>query len=519
MPRYHGKRLVRALQRDRFLTVIRVVPRSNFVPETAFSSLGAFFIHKPSMTELTKESVFMKIQISDKTLCRQENSFSFKEKIEIARQLEKLCVDTIELPSIQNVKADTLLIKTIASFVKNSVISVCAGESKESLENALTALATTAHPRIRVELPVSPFGMEYMLHMKAPQILETAAELIALAKEKCQEVEFCAFDAARAEEDFLKEAITAAVNAGATIITVCDSAAEMMPDSFGEFVAKIKVLVPENVTVGVCACNKNGLAAANAIIAIKNGARIIKTNVGGEEIDLKTVAEILRNCGRAIGFDSGVKYTEMHRIIKQINWIILNAKNEKSAVTVVEPDRSGIHLDSNDDKDAVAAAVLKLGYDLSDEDITKVYEEVMRVAASKMVNAKELDAIVASVALQVPPTYKLVSYVINSGNIITASAQITLERDGEKLQGICIGDGPVDAAFLAIEQIIGRHYELDNFQIQSVTEGKEAMGSAVVKLRSGGKLYSGTGISTDILGASIRAFLSAVNKIVYEEAL
>ena len=108
--------------------------------------------------------------------------------------------------------------------------------------------------------------------------------------------------------------------------------------------------------------------------------------------------------------------------------------------------------------------------------------------------------------------------MINNGNIISASAQITLIKDDKKIPGISIGNGPVDAAFLAIEQIIGHHYELDDFQIQSVTEGKSAVGSAVVKLRSDGKLYSGRGISTDIIGASIRAYISAVNKIVYEEA-
>ena len=160
----------------------------------------------------------------------------------------------------------------------------------------------------------------------------------------------------------------------------------------------------------------------------------------------------------------------------------------------------------------------KLGYDLSEEDNGRVYEEFLRVAARKTVGAKELEAIVASVALQVPATYTLKSYVINNGNIISSSAQITLTRDGNDMQGICIGDGPIDAAFLAIEQIIGYRYELDDFQIQSVTEGKEAMGSALVKLRSNGKLYSGNGISTDIIGAAIRAYINAVNKIVYEEA-
>ena len=134
------------------------------------------------------------------------------------------------------------------------------------------------------------------------------------------------------------------------------------------------------------------------------------------------------------------------------------------------------------------------------------------------VAAKELDAIIASAALQVPPTYRLESYVINTGNTISASAQMKLTKNGQTLSGVSLGDGPVDAAFLAIESILGRHYELDDFQIQAVTEGREAMGESVVKLRSGGKLYSGRGISTDIIGASVHAYLNAINKIVYEEA-
>ena len=175
-------------------------------------------------------------------------------------------------------------------------------------------------------------------------------------------------------------------------------------------------------------------------------------------------------------------------------------------------------MDENDNKEAVTEAAAKLGYDLSNEDQTKVYEEFLRVAnKKKRVGAKELDAIIASAALQVPATYKLVSYVINNGNIIHSSAQIALQKGNETLAGISMGNGPIDAAFLCLESILGTHYELDDFEIQSVTEGKEAMGSALVKLRKDGKLYSGKGISTDIIGASIRAYLSAANKIAYEE--
>ena len=147
-----------------------------------------------------------------------------------------------------------------------------------------------------------------------------------------------------------------------------------------------------------------------------------------------------------------------------------------------------------------------------------MHDEIGSVGGKKKIGAKELDAIIASVAMQVAPTYRLKSYVMNNGNIITPTAQIELETGGETKHGFCIGDGPVDAAFLAIEQITGHHYELDDFQIRAVTEGREALGESVVKLRSDGKLFSGRGISTDIVGASINAYINALNKICFEES-
>ena len=195
--------------------------------------------------------------------------------------------------------------------------------------------------------------------------------------------------------------------------------------------------------------------------------------------------------------------------------------DRSASVNVATSAEAGFALDAGDDKAAVASAVAKLGYDLSDEDMDAVYNEFVRVASKKTVGAKELEAIISGVAMQVPPTYTLVSYMVNSsgGNALAASAQIVLDKKGETMQGISMGDGPIDAAFVALEQIMGCHFELDDFQIQAVTEGKEAMGSALVKLRAEGKLYAGTGISTDIIGASIRAYLNAVNKIVFEQSV
>lgn len=456
------------------------------------------------------------IKICDMTLCRN-NAFSFKERIETARLLERLNVNAIELPSIDNVKSDTLLIRTISSFVKQSVISVCAGFTVEGVELASTALASCKNPEIRIELPVSPVGMEYTCHKKAPAMLSLIAELVTAAKAKCEKVQFCAIDATRAEGTFLADAINTAIESGATAVTVCDTAGEMLPDSFAGFICELKnnVSALDSVELGVMCEDKNGMATAASILAVKSGADVVKTAVSGGIADLETFAGIIKNCGNTCGFACSIKHTETGRIVKQIARIADHMAVSTSAKSA--ENENEIQLDSSDDRDAVAVAVESLGYDLSDEDMAKVYEEFCRIASKKRVGAKELEAIVASTALQVPPTYKLVSYVINNGNIITSSAQIRLSKDGDEFEGICIGDGPVDAAFKAIEQIIGRHYELDDFQIQTVTEGRDSMGSAIVRLREGGNVYSGTGISTDILGASIRAYLGALNKIVYEE--
>ena len=162
--------------------------------------------------------------------------------------------------------------------------------------------------------------------------------------------------------------------------------------------------------------------------------------------------------------------------------------------------------------------VTSLGYDLSDKDLGTVFSETQKVCAKKgAVGAKELEAIIASFAMQTPSTYHLESYLANSSDTTTSMARVTLTKDGEELMGIGSGNGPIDSAFRAIEQSIGHHYELDSFQIEAVTEGKEALGSALVKLRSNGRLYSGNGLSTDIISASIRAYINAVNKIVFEE--
>ena len=183
---------------------------------------------------------------------------------------------------------------------------------------------------------------------------------------------------------------------------------------------------------------------------------------------------------------AGIRSTEISRAIAQIERMC-RAKAGSPYDSGVRADAVEAVVSVHDDTAAIARATAALGYDLGDEDLTKVWEAVKNMGRER-VSARELDAIVATVALQVPPTYRVHSYMVNAGNLMKAVAQIRLVKDGQALEGVYAGDGPIDAAFIAIEQIIGRHYELDDFQIQSVTEGREAMGETIVKLRSAGKL-------------------------------
>lgn len=451
-------------------------------------------------------------------------SLSFKEKIELAKLLDRLNVSVIEVSPIENVKTDSLLIKSLAAVVEKSTLAVPVLLTEKSVDLAYEAVKDAKKFRLQIRVPVSPVQMEYVCHMKPEEVITAIYNTITYAASRCDEVEFIAYDAARAEKEFLAEALSMAVKAGATVVTVCDNAGTMLPDEFAAFLDELKENAPvlAEVRLGVYCANDLALADSVAIAAIRHGASEVKTvSYGDFTSSLENIAKILAAKGSSFGVICGIRQTELQRILSQIVWICSTTRSKKSPFDygVREEENDIAALTIHDELPAVLDVIKKLGYELSEEDGSRVYEAFLRIAAKKeSVGSKEMEAIVASTALQVPPTYRVESYVINSGNIITATAHIKLWRGEDLLEGISIGDGPVDAAFLAIEQIVGHHYELDDFQIQAVTEGREAMGETIVKLRDNGKLYSGRGISTDIIGAGIRAYVSALNKIVYEEA-
>ena len=465
-----------------------------------------------------------KITITDMTMRQSGKGFSlsFREKIELVKHLDKLGVDVIEVSPITSPKIDRLLIKSISSAVRSSAVAVSVGLSEENIAIAWGALEEARHPRLQVTAPVSAVQMEYLAGKKPEAMLAAIKDLVEKCRALCPAVELIADDATRADPAFLQEAIRTAIGAGATVITLCDAAGMMLPDQITEFLRNTYAAVPElkEVTLGISCKNELSMADSCAVAAIRCGADEVKCAAYGEDvIKLETMAKVISARGSSFDVECGIRTTSMKRILSQVAWMCQTGRSSTSPFDSGVQSGEELFLNAHDDLSAVMKAAAKLGYDLSEEDGAKVYEAFSRIAARKeRVGAKELDAIVASAAMQVPPTYRLENYVINSGNTISATAHIKLEKNGVMKEGISLGDGPIDAAFLAIEQIAGHHYELDDFQIQAVTEGREAMGEAVVKLRSGGKLFSGRGISTDIVGASVHAYINALNKIVYEEA-
>ncbi len=460
-----------------------------------------------------------KINVSDITLKKISEdravSLLFREKSAIANCADKIGVDVIEIPAVKAPREDKIVYKTIAQNVQNAVFAIPVGFNSDDVAVAWECIKGAEKPRLQVELPVSTIQMEYTYHVKQAKMLEKITALIKEAKALCADVEFSALDATRADEDFLISAVKEAEANGANMVTICDDAGVSTPDDIAELVSKVKEAV--NIPVYVQVSDRINMAVASAFSAIKSGADGIKCAMAGKNALLTgEISDAINACGTQIDAEIKLNNTKIHASIEDMLSSINHDEYESNNAV---SEKKKILLDTDSTVAQVAQAAAVLGYELSDSDIGNVYKSIKHICEKKgAVGYKEFEAIIASSAMQAPSTYHFETYTTTSSNASSSMSQVTLKCDDEIICGVSNGDGPIDSAFRAIEQCIGHHYELDDFQVQSVTEGKEALGSALVRLRNNGKLYSGNGISTDIIAASIRAYINALNKIVFEEA-
>ena len=466
-----------------------------------------------------------------------ENRLSFREKTEIVRQLEKLHVDGIQLPPIADEsdekarKTDLLFVRTAARLCGKSVLSLPVGMTQAEVDLAWQTLREAACPQLHVILPVSPVQMEYVCRRKPAVMLQLIRDLVSYCRSLCPDVAFTAVDATRAEPTFLAQALEAAVEAGTTTLTICDTAGSMMPGEYAEFLGNAARILREKAegrTLRILAeCSDElSMAQACAFAALQGEADGMVTTLGRSALPtLEAAAHVLQTRGGTLGLTGQLQITGLRRALSQMRFLAASDGKNDGGEELQNARESGFALHADATPEAVEEAVVSLGYELSGEDQKKVYAAFRQTAAGsrRAIGPRELDAIVADSALEVTPTYLLRGYhvtttgVPDSGGVSAATAQVVLQRDGKNLRGLADGEGPVDAALRAIEQAAGCHYELDQFRVESVTEGREALGSAVVRLRAGGRLYGGAGLSSDIVAASIRAYLGALNKIMAEE--
>jgi 2-isopropylmalate synthase len=499
------------------------------------------------------------VRIFDTTLRDGEQSpgmsMNLKEKIEMAKQLERLGVDIIEGGFAISSPGDFISVQTIADTIKDSTVASLARATKEDIDAAWDAVKGAVDPRIHLFLATSALHMEHKLKMKPEEVLAQAIEMTKYAKSFVENVEFSAEDATRSDIDFLAKVVEGVVAAGATTVNLPDTVGYSTPEERYNFFINIQEKAPSLSKIIISCHDHNdlGLGVANSLAAIRAGVRQVECTVNGigeragnaameeivmalhvrkEEYHVTTnirTEEITRS-SKLLSRITGVKVQPNKAVVGE-NAFAHEAGIHQHGVLanpltyeIMTPEAVGLKennlvLGKHSGKHAFRDRVVSLGYTLTDEEIQVAFDKFKILAdKKKSVYNRDLEAIIAKESVQVPKTFSLGNFVINSGNAITATAVIKLIKDGKPIEKVARGSGPVDAAFKAIDKIVGRNLELVDYDISSVTEGEDAQGDAKVIIRGDDGLeYSGRGLSTDVIEASVNAYINAVNKIFYAE--
>jgi len=497
------------------------------------------------------------IKIFDTTLRDGEQSpgcsMNLKEKIEMAQQLERMNVDIIEAGFAAASPGDLHSIQEISKHVRNITVASLARAHKDDIDKAWESLKYAANPRIHLFLATSPIHMEYKLKMTPEEVLETAEKMVSYAKSYCNDIEFSAEDATRSNVDFLAQVFSRAINAGATTINIPDTVGYTTPDEYYNFLTAVieKCSQLKTVDISVHCHNDLGLGVANSIAAIKAGATQIECTVNGigERAGNAALEEIVMALDTRRDYFNAATNIDTRQIMRsssllsritgvkvQPNKAIVGANafahesgihqhgvlNNKETYEIMTPESIGLDtnklvLGKHSGRHAFNDKLIQLGYALSKEELDEAFKKFKDLADKKKdVFDKDIDALVSRQKVEIPNAFELEKYVINSGNTITSTATIRVKKEDSSVEEVAIGEGPIYASFKALEKIIGRDFELDDFALNSVTEGEDALGDAVVRLKEKNRVYVGRGLSTDIIEASIIAYINAANKIIYE---
>ena len=480
-------------------------------------------------------------------------SLDMKAKIEIAKQLARLGVDVIEAGFPIASKGDFDAVREISAAVKGPSICGLARAKKEDIDICAKAVKPAKKSRIHVFLATSKIHMKYKLKKAEEEILKQAAEFVKYARRFSDDIEFSPEDASRSEIDFLCRVIEAVIKAGAKTVNIPDTVGYATPLEFGNLVRTIKTKVPNSskAIISVHCHNDLGLGVSNSLAAIQNGAEQIECTINGlgeragnaslEEIvmTLKTRQDIFK-CSTSIKTDELYKtsrlVSKLTGIVVQPNKAIVGRNafsheagihqdgilKKRSTYEIMKPEDIGfggtrLVLGKHSGKHAFKERLKKLGVDLSEEDIVKAFERFKNLADKKKeVFDEDILTIIEDEIVSVPETYSITGFEYKSGKNIEPRTTIELKKGGSVKKQSSSGDGPVDACYKAIEKITGVKFDLLDYSLKAATGGKDALGEVSVRVKaSSGIELSGRGASTDIVEASAKAYVNAVNKFLF----
>lgn len=499
-----------------------------------------------------------KVLIFDTTLRDGEQapgaSMNKDEKLEIAFALERLGVDIIEAGFPISSPGDFESVRLVAKAIKNSTVCGLARAIRADIDAAFDAVKIAKNGRIHVFLATSKIHLEHKFKKSQDEILAMAVDAVKYAKSKMENIEFSPEDASRSEKEFLYRILEAVIDAGATTVNIPDTVGYKTPQEYGKLFSDIYKNVPNihKVIVSTHCHDDLGLGVANSLAAIENGARQVECTINGigERAGNAAMEEIVMALKTRSDFyrcETNINTREIYkasRLVSKLtsfavppNKAIVGANafrhesgihqdgvlKEKSTYEIMSPEDVGVpvgnlFLGKHSGRHAFKVRLKALAIDLKDDELDKAFARFKKVAdKKKQVFDEDLLAIVEDEVKVFKPTWELVDFINTSGMKIKPKVQVTLKAKGKKIAKSSSGDGPVDACYKAIDKITGVTGELLDYSIQSVTHGQDALGEVSVKVKINKKSVICRASSTDIVVASAKAYLNAINKVIAAE--
>jgi len=504
--------------------------------------------------------------IFDTTLRDGEQSpgaaLNVSEKVEIAHALEEMGVDIIEAGFPISSPGDFRAVQRISREIRGCIICGLTRAARQDIDAAAEALRDAAHPRIHTGLGVSDVHIRYKLRTTREKALEQGVDAVRHAKKFVEDVQYYTEDAGRADPEYLYRVLWAVIDAGATVVNIPDTTGYTTPEEFGALIRGIKENVTNihRATISVHCHNDLGMATANTLAGVRNGARQVEVTVNGigeraGNCSLEEIALALQTRRDRFGLDTGIQSRHIYpisRLVSQMTGIPVQPNKaivgsnafahssgihqdgvlkERTTYEIINPRDVGVPdseiiLSARSGRAGLRHRLAELGYTLDEEQFEKVYSRFLAVAdKKKTVDTRDLEAIVADeVQIFFEETYHLEQVQVTCGDHSVPTATVCIRApDGQVVCDADHGTGPVDAIYRAINRVIGEPNELIEFSIQAVTEGIDAVGRVTIRIQADEpvaengverRVFSGRGADTDIVVASAKAYMFALNRLI-----